>query len=104
MLFKLSNFGPDGVAPSRMVGVCLCSSSLTPESPEVFLLAPAHPGGPGKRAVKWWLLVVVSYVSLIVYRYRAIQWCQLLLSIRYCVGFSYSFGYINEKPFGFHQR
>jgi len=32
---------PDGVAPSRMVGVSACS-----------LLALAHPGGPGKRAVK----------------------------------------------------
>jgi len=47
---------PDGVAPSRMV-VCLplLIFSCTIKSGSS-LLAPAHPGGPGKRAVKqlWW--------------------------------------------------
>jgi len=44
---------PDGVAPSRMV-VCLhllifpCTIKSRSS-----LLAPAHPGGPEKRAVKW---------------------------------------------------
>ena len=37
----------DGVVPSRMIGVSACVSL-----PLHHLLAPAHPGGPGKRAVK----------------------------------------------------
>jgi len=46
---------PDGVAPSQMVGVSAsCYVPLHYKSPkEVFLLAPGHPGGPGKMAVKW---------------------------------------------------
>jgi len=27
-----------------------------------FLLAPAHPGGPGKRAINWWLLLCCCYI------------------------------------------
>jgi len=44
---------PDGVAPSRMVTVCLSLliSSCTIKS-RSSLLAPVHPGSPGKRAVK----------------------------------------------------
>jgi len=44
----------DGVAPSRMVGVS-ASVNLFLHS-RSSLLAPAYPGGPGKRAVKqlWW--------------------------------------------------
>ena len=45
---------PDGMASSRMVGG---SASVifpcTIKSKRRFLLAPAHPGNPGKRAVKW---------------------------------------------------
>jgi len=44
--------GPDGVAPSWMVNVCLCYLPLHHKSPEEFLLALAHPGGPGKSGVK----------------------------------------------------
>jgi len=41
----------DGVAPSQIVCVCLCEScSIKSRSS---LLAPVYPGGPGKRAVKW---------------------------------------------------
>jgi len=29
-----------------------------------FLLAPAHPGDPAKRAVKWWLLLLVVVVKI----------------------------------------
>jgi len=44
----------DGVAPSRIVCVCvpLLIFSCTIKS-RSSLLAPAHPGVPGKRAVKW---------------------------------------------------
>jgi len=43
---------PDGVAPSRMVGVSAsvnlsCTIKSRSSHP-----APAHPGGPGKRAIK----------------------------------------------------
>ena len=128
--------GPDGVAPSWMVGVCLCQSGTLPETEtetelkklycfivqlvyvshyivsfiflycnfhlsfnhyiftllcvlyvlwyctnpafgcytsinfffpctgksRSFLLAPAHPGGPGKRAVKRWLLLWLFHI------------------------------------------
>ena len=44
---------PDGVAPSRIVGV---STSVvfpcTTKSRRIFLLAPAHSGSPRKRDVK----------------------------------------------------
>jgi len=44
----------DGVAPSRIVGVSASDiSPCTVESRRGFLLAPSHPGSPGKRAVKW---------------------------------------------------
>jgi len=39
---------PDGVVPSWMVGVLIFSCTIESRSS---LLAPAHPGGPGKRAV-----------------------------------------------------
>jgi len=48
---------PDGVAPSRMVGVLIFPCTIKSRSS---LLAPAHPGGPSKRAIKWlWCGVVV---------------------------------------------
>ena len=47
----------DGVAPGLMV--CVSASVNLPlhHKSRSSLLAPAHPGGPGKRAVKrwWWL-------------------------------------------------
>jgi len=57
---------PDGVVPSRMVGV---SASLifpcTIKSRRRFLLAPAHPVSPWKRAIKW--LCVCVCVKIYVY-------------------------------------
>ena len=44
---------PDGVAPSWMVGMSASVSLPLPIKSRSSLLAPAHPGGPGKRAVKW---------------------------------------------------
>ena len=41
----------DGVTPSRMVSVSASVNLCTIKS-RSSLLAPAHPGGPGKRAVK----------------------------------------------------
>jgi len=49
----LSLISPDGVAPIRIVSAF--ASVIFPctiKSRRRFLLAPAHPGGPGKRAVK----------------------------------------------------
>jgi len=61
-LFNLHNIGdngggslisPDGVAPSRIVGVSASGiSACTIKSRRSFLLAPAHPSSPRKRAVK----------------------------------------------------
>ena len=55
---------PDGVAPSRMVGVSASVNLPLHHKVQKFssLLAPAHPGGPGKRVIKWlwlWCGVVV---------------------------------------------
>jgi len=46
----------DGVAPSRMVGVSASVNLPFTIKSRSSLLAPADPGGPGKRAVKllWW--------------------------------------------------
>ena len=47
---------PDRVLPRRMVGVSASVNLPLHHKVQKFLLAPAHPGGPGKRAVKWlWL-------------------------------------------------
>ena len=43
---------PDGVALSRMVSVSASVNPCTIKS-RSSLPAPDHPGGPGKRAVKW---------------------------------------------------
>jgi len=43
---------PDGVAPSRMVSVSASVNLPLHHKSRSSLLAPAHPGGPGKRAVK----------------------------------------------------
>jgi len=44
---------PDGVAPSWMVGVSASVNLPLLIKSRSSLLAPAHPGGPGKRAKKW---------------------------------------------------
>ena len=44
---------PDGVAPSRMVGVSAYVNLPCTMKSRNSLLAPAQLGGPGKRAVKW---------------------------------------------------
>ena len=46
----------DGVAPSRMAGVSASVNFPCTMKSRSSLLATAHPGGPGKRAVKrsWW--------------------------------------------------
>jgi len=43
---------PDGVAPSRTVGVSASVNLPLHHKVISSLLAPAHPGGPGKTAVK----------------------------------------------------
>ena len=58
-----TGYSLDGVAPSRMVSVSASPLHIKSRSS---LLAPAHLGAPGKRAVKWlwlwcgvvWLLTV----------------------------------------------
>jgi len=44
---------PDGVAPRRMVGVSASVNLPLHHKVQKALLVPAHPGGSGKRAVKW---------------------------------------------------
>jgi len=53
--------GPDGVVPSRMVGVSASVNLPLHHKSRSSLLAPAHPDGPGKRAVKrLWCGVVLG--------------------------------------------
>ena len=57
---------PDGVAPNRMVGVSVSVIfPCTIKSKRRFLLALAHPGGPGKRAVKRLCVCVRACVCVI---------------------------------------
>jgi len=44
---------PDGVAPSRMVSVSASVNLPLHHKVHRFSSGKAHPGGPGKRAVKW---------------------------------------------------
>ena len=54
---------PAGVAPSWMVGVSASVNLPRTIKSRSSLLAPAHPGGPGKRAVKWlWCVCVCDFV------------------------------------------
>ena len=54
--FSVVLVSPDGVAPSRMVSVSACVNLPLHHKSRSSLLALAHPGGPGKRAIKrfWW--------------------------------------------------
>ena len=54
---------PDGVAPSRMVGVSASVNLPLHHKVHKFSLAPSHPGGPGKRAVKRLCVLCVYYVE-----------------------------------------
>jgi len=47
---------PDGQCLPLLVFPCTIKSRSS-------LLAPAHPGGPGKRAIKWWLFLLFAEMS-----------------------------------------
>jgi len=65
---------PDGVAPSQMVGMSASVNLPCTMKSRSSLLAPAQPGGPGKRAVKWlwWWLLLLGRIT-------ALAGCSLLL-------------------------
>jgi len=44
---------PDGVVPSRLVSLSASVNLPSTIKSRSSLLAPAHPGGLGKRTVKW---------------------------------------------------
>jgi len=75
---------PDGVAPAGW-SVCLplLISPCTIKS-RSSLLAPAHPGGPGKRAVKWlWCVGVVDGCVGIFVAMLNVQQLSLMLLFRH---------------------
>jgi len=86
---------PDGVAPSRMVSVSASVNLPVHHKVQKSLLAPAHPGGPGKRAVKWlwwWcdsdFLMLLSFIHCRGTEWRVICWCgvkKLHSNVRYIV-------------------
>ena len=56
----------DGVAPSRVVGVSVSVNLPCTMKSRSSLLAPAHPSGPGKMAIKrfvWWWLFIYLYTK-----------------------------------------
>jgi len=60
---------PDGVAPSRMVGVSASVNLPLHHKVQKFSSGTAHPGGPEKRAVKrlwswWWYLYILMQIYL----------------------------------------
>ena len=59
---------PDGVAPSKMVSVSASVNLPLHHKVQSSLLAPAHPGGPGKRAVKRLCVVVVIMCIGIIFK------------------------------------
>jgi len=67
---------PDGVAPNRMVGVSASVNLPLHHKVQNSLLAPAHPGGPGKRAVKR-LCGAVVFVFLLLFVSSIVwYWCR----------------------------
>ena len=62
-----SLINPDGVAPSRMVGVSASVIFPCTIKSRRFLLAPAHPGGPGKKGRK---TVECVFVCVVVVMYK----------------------------------
>jgi len=60
-------FSPDGVTPSRMVGVSACYLPLHHKL-QKFSSGTGSPGGPGKRAVKrlwWWLCTLKDGMEMV---------------------------------------
>jgi len=55
---------PDGVAPSRMVGASAFDIFPCTIKSRRFLLASAHPGSPGEKAVKQLFMCVSNDPSL----------------------------------------
>ena len=53
----------DGVAPSQIVDVLACDISLCTINSRRFLLAAAHSGSPGKRAVTWQCVCVYHRIG-----------------------------------------
>jgi len=47
----------------------MCITSLAPKVRRSFLLAPAHPGWPWKRAMKWLWYYVSEFASVFCYAY-----------------------------------
>jgi len=72
-----TGYSPDGVALSRMVGVPASVIFSCTIKSRNSLLAPAHPGGPGKRAVKrLWCGVWFSALMLLVGRQEGHPACK----------------------------
>jgi len=72
-----TGYSPDGVALSQMVGVSAAVIFPCTIKSRNSLLAPAHPGGPGKRAVKrLWCGVWFNALMLLVGRQEGHPACK----------------------------
>jgi len=80
-----SLINPDGVAPSRMVGVSASVIFPCTIKSRRFLLAPAHLGSPGKRAVirLYMCVVLLDTVSKLVILCRG-GLSQILITNAFC--------------------
>jgi len=68
---------PDGVAPTRMVSVSASVNLPLHHKVQKFSSGPAHPGGPGKRAVKrlwWWWLQLTPCVGAVYVNFHNYVW------------------------------
>jgi len=80
--------GPDGVAPNRIVCVSASCYPILPstiKSRRSFLLAPAHPGGPGKKAVKWLCVCVCILCFVTAFYCSTSTVCVLMYDLCSCV-------------------
>jgi len=89
------------VVPSRMVSVSASVNLPLHYKVQTFcLLAPAHPGGPGKRAVKWlcvWLCSHANIISSIKPEEHSILYChQMRPCIENFVKFAHMFFEVYE--------
>ena len=78
---------PDGVAPSRMVGVSASVIFPCTIKSRNSLLAPAHLGGPGKRAIKWLWCGVVVLVNMFINHRVASDTLHILINDTFYYGY-----------------
>ena len=78
------------MVPSRMVSVSASVNLPLLDKVQKFFLAPAHLGGPGKRAVKrlWWFVSLLVYNRKVAYFTKIVFDYIFLLFVVVCIVFN----------------